>query len=1033
MRSTFLILALALLPVSSFGKSGGVSQKDIDALITRVQKHHDQFLNRARSNSSLLSFYVSPEQPVQGDSVTLFSEVETDFSGQETILLGTLDGQSVNLQQPSADLFLYNAGSFGVIGKHTFQGSFYIQNHSDAVSLRNSIAQLNGQIVSLQAQIQAATDPVVISQLTAQLNQAQANQAQLTASLANLRTLVAQPSFDFYVAANAASPSFPHITGISPNVVLLNNSKQITISGSNFAANPIVSLGGQSVAVSSSSTTSIVGTAPGFSVAGPEDLVVSFNNGGQAIDAELKNGFFAVASSLSNQAPYAVASATASSIALGAVASFTSAGSVDPQQGSLSFQWQLLSKPIASNLNPTTGSAATYSFTPDAPGTYVVSLVATSSTSNLPSSPSLTYVNVQAPTNHQPVLAPASLSVFPNGTTSVQLQLTDEIWQSHNYVIKIAPTLGTASVSPTGLLTYVAGATLGSDSISVAVLDNGTPPLSNFIDVPVSIISNRAPVASAPPITVKPGIAGTSQVNAYDRDSGQTVSYATGVVPAHGTVSISSTGLATYTPNSGYSGLDSFGVVVTDSGTPAASTTISIPVMVSSLNAPSLPTTGGMRTFTTPNPIMVGIGFNAASSQTITSSNGAITSVVWDFGDGTKEFASDKLWAGINHSYADQGTYSAVVTATDSAGLTSSATFPAVVTAQEIPVVRVTMTPSTGGAAPLSVTLDASASTYSAGMAAYRWQFCGTNPEIVTTAPTITHSFSAPCSVRVRAFANGSNTATGQSTISVPVGSTVAGATPASQFTFLGAREVVLGQALNFDSSRSIDVNAGGSLTAFNWNFNDPLCGSACTSSLLSPSHTYGAVGSANPTLTVTNSIGFTNTTSVQVAALTKAGTHTPRSILTASATQGVAPFTVNFNAANSYGYDGATIQAYSTNFGDGSAVGTTSATTHTFATPGVYIVNGTVTDSDGNHTFASLTITATSSREEVKSVGDSSNDDPDREAQRDLLAGACAQNDGASCYALSVMFAEDGDVFTATELKAKACNVGYAPACSKK
>jgi PKD repeat protein len=1034
MRSILIILALALAPLTTQASSGGVAQKDIDALIARVQKHHDQILKRARSSSSLLSFYVSPESPVQGDSVTIFSEVETDFTGQETILLGTLDGQSINLQQPSADLFLYNAGTFGVIGKHTFQGSYFIQNHSDAVSLRNSIAQMNAQIVTIQAQIQAATDPAIISQLTAQLNQAQSQQAQLTASLANLRTLVAQPSFDFYVAANTASPSFPHISGISPNVVGINSPHSITISGTNFASSPLVTLGGQSVTVTSSTATSIVGTAPAFSAAGPEDLVVSFGSGNQASNAEFKNGFFVSAVSLGNPNPTAVASAAPPSIALGSLASFVSTGSADSQGGTLSYQWQFLSKPAGSALaTPAPGTASTYSFTPDSPGTYVVSLITTSSSSGLSSPLSLAYVNVQAPTNQQPVLAPASFTVFPSGTKTVQLQVTDELWQAHSYRVTTSPFLGTASVSATGLLTYTAGAAAGFDSIGIAVFDNGTPPLSGLISIPVTVTQNHAPVSSAPPITAKPGIAGTSRVNAFDRDSGQTLSYIIVAAPSHGTASISSAGLVTYTSNAGYVGNDNLVVSVMDNGLPSMSAGTSIPVIVSNLNPTVLPTVVGSRTFTTSTPVTMGIGFNAASTQTITSPNGAISSVVWDFGDGTKEFVSDRQWAGVNHNYADEGTYNAVLTATDSAGLTASITSVVTVVSQEIPVVRVTMSPSNGGAAPLNVTFDASASTYSAGIGAFHWQFCGLNPEVVTTGPTITHSFTGPCSVRVRAFANGSNSATGQSTISVPVGSGFIGASPSSQFTLLGTREVVLGQALNFDSSRSIDPNVGVTLSGFNWNFNDPLCGSACTSTLLSPSHTYSVVGSSNPTLTVTNSYGFTNTSSVQVAAIVRAGTHTPRSILTASSTFGVAPLTVNFNAGSSYGYDGATIQAYSVSYGDGSPAGTTGLTSHTFSAPGVYIVSGTVTDTDGNSAFTSLTITATSSRDEVNSVGDTDNTDPDREAQRDLLAGACAQNDGASCYALSQMFAEDGDAYTAEVLKEKACGLGYQFACSVK
>jgi PKD repeat protein len=531
---------------------------------------------------------------------------------------------------------------------------------------------------------------------------------------------------------------------------------------------------------------------------------------------------------------------------------------------------------------------------------------------------------------------------------------------------------------------------------------------------------------------VKPGVTGTSQMVAFDRDAGQTLTFSVSVAPSHGTATVSSTGLVTYTPNAGYTGNDSIIVSTTDNGIPPKTSGIAISVVVSNLNPPVLPSASASRTLIGTMPVQMGMGFNSASTEIITSSNGAITTAVWDFGDGTREFTSDKQWAGIGHNFADPGTYQVTFTATDAAGLSSSISFPVMVAAIEVPVVRVTMSPSTGGAAPLSVNFDASASTYSGAITSYRWQFCGANPEVVTTAPTLTHTFSTNCSVRVRAVGAGSATPSGQATISVPVGATFAGSTPAAQISFLGLREVPLGQAINFDSSRSIDPNIGATLTVFNWNFNDFQCSPACTSTALTPNHSYGVVGSAFPSLQVTNSIGFFNLTSFQVATLVRAGTHAPRSILTASSVRGVAPFSVSFNAISSYGYDGATIQAYNINYGDGSAAGTTNTPSHTFSAAGVYIVNGTVTDSDGNSTSTSLTITATSSRSEAGSLDDPTTSDPDREAQRDLLAGACSQNDGASCFALSQMFAEDGDTYTSNVLKAKACGLGYQAACSK-
>jgi len=1039
-----LFLALSLLPSFAFGKSRG-TQGSVDALVARVKKHHDAALAKAHSKSSLLDFYISPENPTQGDAVAIFAEVETDFVGEDTILTGTLDGAAVTLTQPSKDLFLYNAGSYGVIGSHSFQGSFYIQNHADAVQLQASISQLNSQIVSLQAQIAAATDPTVISNLQAQLAQAQSQQAQLTASLANLKTLVAQPSFTFSVAANAANPNVPHLASITPNVGKINTVIPITIAGTNFPANPVVTLGGQAVSVTSASSTSIVGTAPALSIAGPQALVVSGSIGGAAVNAELDNAFVVANSLPGNSAPVAVATVSAPQSNIGTAVNFSSTGSNDPQQGTLTYQWQVLSVSAGSQIAiPSAGSASTYSLTPDAPGAFVVSLTVTSSVSGQASAPAFVIVQGIAPTNQAPVLTGGLISVSTNATQTLQLGLTDEPWQAHSYSITHAPSHGTATVSSTGLVSYVAGSTATSDSLSVMVLDNGTPPLSASVTVSVSILASHPPAASAPPITVTPGVAGTSQVNGYGRDPGQTVTFALSAGPTNGTATISSSGLVAYTPNAGYAGTDSIGVIVTNSATPPLSTSISIPVMVSSLTPPTIPNTLNYRIYIPSVPFQVGIGAAPFLPQQITAGNGGVASVVWDYGDGTHDKTTEFLYGGMNHYYVASGTYTATMTVTDKAGLTASLSQPVVVASIPAPIVRVTMSPSVGGPAPLSVTLDASASTLSSGaISEYRWLFCGQFPETSTTVPTITHTFTSTCTVRVRAFGptgllgQGNGTASGITNIVVPVGNAVSGSAPASQINVLPPIETAVGTPVNMDASLAIDTNVGGSLTAYNWNFNDGGCTSNCTSTAFTTSHAYPITSPFNffPSLTVTNALGITNTAVQPVFYVNLVGTqHQPHAILTASATRGVTPFTVTFDLSQSYTYNGFGPQSFAFHFGDGTpdVVTSTPTATHTYTVAGQfpYSMSGSVIDTDGNRNFAGQTITVTSTRDELSEAAPG-NLDTDREFQRETLSLACGQDDGASCYALSQMYAEDGDSYTAGLLKQKACTIGFQPACT--
>jgi len=70
--------------------------------------------------------------------------------------------------------------------------------------------------------------------------------------------------------------------------------------------------------------------------------------------------------------------------------------------------------------------------------------------------------------------------------------------------------------------------------------------------------------------------------------------------------------------------------------------------------------------------------------------------------------------------------------------------------------------------------------------------------------------------------------------------------------------------------------------------------------------------------------------------------------------TTGIAPFTVAFDASDSYGYS---IVSYSWDFGDES-ISTGIAVTHTYNNVGIYAVVLTVTDSDGKKGYDTITIT---------------------------------------------------------------------------
>ena len=145
----------------------------------------------------------------------------------------------------------------------------------------------------------------------------------------------------------------------------------------------------------------------------------------------------------------------------------------------------------------------------------------------------------------------------------------------------------------------------GADSFVVTVTDNGTPPLSGTVTIPVTVQvlpqpPNRPPMPTAPGITTPQNTLGTSTVSPNDPDAGQIQTFSISTPPANGTVTVTASGMVTYTPAPGFSGADSFVVTVTDNGTPPLSGTVTIPVTVQvppqPPNRPPMPTAPGITT-----------------------------------------------------------------------------------------------------------------------------------------------------------------------------------------------------------------------------------------------------------------------------------------------------------------------------------------------------------------------------------------------------------------------------------------------------
>jgi PKD repeat protein len=156
---------------------------------------------------------------------------------------------------------------------------------------------------------------------------------------------------------------------------------------------------------------------------------------------------------------------------------------------------------------------------------------------------------------------------------------------------------------------------------------------------------------------------------------------------------------------------------------------------------------------------------------------------------------------------------------------------------------------------------------------------------------------------------------------------------------------------VSFDAAASSDPD--GSITTYAWNFGD---GSAAGAGI-APSHAFNEEGRYTVTLTVTDNGGATAqaTRLIEVFA-----NQPPIAELRATRAIGESFFVFQFDAAGSSDSDGS-IVLYTWNFGDGSAVASGAAPSHTYANAGTYPVTLTLVDDGGASTQITRNVLASS------------------------------------------------------------------------
>jgi WD40 repeat protein len=335
----------------------------------------------------------------------------------------------------------------------------------------------------------------------------------------------------------------------------------------------------------------------------------------------------------------------------------------------------------------------------------------------------------------------------------------------------------------------------------------------------------------------------------------------------------------------------------------------------------NVPPTAAFFISTTHGEAPLTVTLDASSS---TDSDGTIVSYAWTANG--QHFASSNV---VTNTF-NPGKYTIILTITDNQGLTATTQQHLSVTApNQAPIARFAVTP-TQGQAPLTVTLNGSASTDPDGTIAWYswWASDGQTALGVTATMTFQQPGTYTINLGVGDNVGVANTNTAQQTVTV----TEAPKPPVANFTALPTQ----GQApltVNFDASGSHDPE--GAIVSYEWSAGGPPFATGKTiSNTFTP-------GDYTITLTVKDNQGLTATAQHLSVTVNQA----PIAQFTITPIQGQVPLTVNLDASTST--DDSIITQYNWSASDGQTASGKNVVM-TFPNAGTYTVNLVVTDDKG-------------------------------------------------------------------------------------
>ena len=314
----------------------------------------------------------------------------------------------------------------------------------------------------------------------------------------------------------------------------------------------------------------------------------------------------------------------------------------------------------------------------------------------------------------------------------------------------------------------------------------------------------------------------------------------------------------------------------------------------------------------------VAINQTVVFTAIVTNVSGA--TYTWDFGDG-----ATGVGPATTHQYTRAANFNVTLRVTSDTGQTATAQRALTVSATSAQVVaNFTMSPTTPGIND-DVFFNAAASTPS--NATFTWDFGdGSRGAGVTTTHRYSRAATFTVTMTVTNDLGQSSTRSATITVSTTSSQVVA------RFTFSPTTPSV-GDDVFFNATSSTATNGTGA-----WDFGDGTRGTGGT-----PTHQYARAATYTVTLTVTNDLGQSATTSLTVpvsaGSIAADFTFSPTAPRISTGTN-----TVIFDATPS----SASVTGWTWDFGDGTPGAAGKTTTHPFSVANTWVVRLTVTDAAG-------------------------------------------------------------------------------------